>query len=658
MRLLLLLLVFVLAPCAAAQQEPHDLFASKDLQVDVTISSDLAVVPRGASASADYVQADLSFFPRDDAAQKVLSLVTRPEAEHRQGALRYRWETPRLGGLRYEAKGKVVVSNLFPRVTEKISFPLTSIPSEAQYYLAPTEHIDSDNQAIVNLANKLAQGKDDLFIVVSDIATWTKNTIKYNLSTLTAEVSQKASWVLQHKEGVCDELTSLFIALLRALGIPARFVSGASYTTSPLFPQKWSAHGWAEVYFPSVGWVPFDPTFGEFGWVDPGHVKIMTSTDPAEPSVRLEWRGTNIGLEYREPGITATITSIGERLPSALELTITPLYEETGFGAYNLVEASVENLRDYYVAVELKLARVKELEVLEPHEQQVVLRPHEKKSVFWRVRVLPELREGFVYTIPLGVFTVTNDSVISSFTARAQGAQHTKQEVTRAMNVLAGEQENVAVQELGLRCSADSAVLYPGEIATVQCSLRNLGTAPLQGVRTCIDGQQCVALDLGIAQSRAVKFTQQFTAPGTLTALVQASTAGITRSTPVPFVMQDIPAVNITGFDYPAMIAYDKLFLLVFTLSPASHSTPKNVKLTVRTPGRTRAFEIPFLSSAQTFDIEMQSAELSLGTTDIAIESLYEDERGHSYTTRTTAPITLTDVPFWSKVWLWFRAWF
>ena len=60
---------------------------------------------------------------------------------------------------------------------------------------------------------------DDLFIVVYKLAEWVKTNVNYDLSTLTASVSQKASWVLDNKEGVCDEITNLFIALSRALGI-------------------------------------------------------------------------------------------------------------------------------------------------------------------------------------------------------------------------------------------------------------------------------------------------------------------------------------------------------------------------------------------------------------------------------------------------------
>lgn len=649
--------LLLLAPPALASQEAEDLFGRETLTVDLTVSSELGLRPKDTreDMSVDYVQADLFFYPKEDTAQRVASLFTSPQAERRDSALRFRWEQPDRD-LAYKAQSRVEVRNHFPRVLKKIPFPLTKVPAEARRYLEPSKHIDSTNPAIVNLANKLAQGKDDLFVVVSEIAIWTKNNIEYNLSTLTAEVTQKASWVLQNKYGVCDELTSLFIAMLRALGIPARFVTGVSYTTSPLFPQRWGAHGWAEVYFPDVGWVPFDPTFGEFGWVDPGHVKMMTSLDPAEPSVRFEWRGTNADLTFSEPGIDASITRVGSRLPPIVALAVEPLYDETGFGSHNLVQATIENLQPYYLTTEVRLARVNELEVLEPHDRQIILRPREKKSVFWRVKVADSLEERYVYTIPLGVYTIMNDSALATFTARAQGGQHTKQEVTRAMNALAEEEEQVVARNLSLECSADTEVLYPGETATVRCALRNAGTTPLKSVRACLEDQQCKTFDIGIGQTRELTFTQGFTQPGSATLFVRASTAELSKSAPVAFQMRDEPAINITGIIIPASVSYGRPFSVVFVLEPVSHSTPQDVEVRVRTNIATKVFEIPELPGDQAFEVEMHADDLSRGDTPISIEVSYKDARGKEYRSRARASTTLTDVPFFARLWLWFRS--
>jgi transglutaminase-like putative cysteine protease len=61
--------------------------------------------------------------------------------------------------------------------------------------------------------------------------------------------------------GVCQDLTHIFIAAARVLGIPARYVSG--YLRQLAGPADQDAsHAWAEAYIPDLGWVGFDPTNG------------------------------------------------------------------------------------------------------------------------------------------------------------------------------------------------------------------------------------------------------------------------------------------------------------------------------------------------------------------------------------------------------------
>ena len=76
------------------------------------------------------------------------------------------------------------------------------------------------------------------------------------------------------KEGYCDYYASAMVVMLRSVGVPARFVVG--YTPGQLKPTneqndegdqyrilERNAHAWPEVYFPSYGWVQFEPTASE-----------------------------------------------------------------------------------------------------------------------------------------------------------------------------------------------------------------------------------------------------------------------------------------------------------------------------------------------------------------------------------------------------------
>jgi transglutaminase-like putative cysteine protease len=65
--------------------------------------------------------------------------------------------------------------------------------------------------------------------------------------------------VLELRAGVCQDFAHLFIAVARAMGVPARYVSG--YIHAPGGAGASSAsHAWAEGWVPGRGWVGFDAT--------------------------------------------------------------------------------------------------------------------------------------------------------------------------------------------------------------------------------------------------------------------------------------------------------------------------------------------------------------------------------------------------------------
>jgi transglutaminase-like putative cysteine protease len=65
--------------------------------------------------------------------------------------------------------------------------------------------------------------------------------------------------VLRLGSGVCQDFAHLFIAAARALGIPARYVSGYVYTGDGE-PVLGASHAWAEGWVPGIGWMGYDAT--------------------------------------------------------------------------------------------------------------------------------------------------------------------------------------------------------------------------------------------------------------------------------------------------------------------------------------------------------------------------------------------------------------
>jgi transglutaminase-like putative cysteine protease len=65
---------------------------------------------------------------------------------------------------------------------------------------------------------------------------------------------------LETGKGVCQDFTHLMIAMARAMGIPARYVSGVLHPDAERYRGFTQTHAWCELLFPSAGWVGFDPT--------------------------------------------------------------------------------------------------------------------------------------------------------------------------------------------------------------------------------------------------------------------------------------------------------------------------------------------------------------------------------------------------------------
>jgi transglutaminase-like putative cysteine protease len=61
--------------------------------------------------------------------------------------------------------------------------------------------------------------------------------------------------------GACQDLTHIFIAAARSLGVPSRYIGGYLCRTDGVVSQH-AGHAWAEAFVPDLGWVGFDPAHG------------------------------------------------------------------------------------------------------------------------------------------------------------------------------------------------------------------------------------------------------------------------------------------------------------------------------------------------------------------------------------------------------------
>lgn len=74
--------------------------------------------------------------------------------------------------------------------------------------------------------------------------------------------------LFESRRGYCDLFASSMVLCARAVGLPARYVTGfypSHNETDPrggLIVHESEAHAWCEIYFEDTGWTPFDPTEG------------------------------------------------------------------------------------------------------------------------------------------------------------------------------------------------------------------------------------------------------------------------------------------------------------------------------------------------------------------------------------------------------------
>lgn len=120
------------------------------------------------------------------------------------------------------------------------------------------------------LAGQLARAGGGPLALALRIAERTRTLIRYDANSPTR--NQGALAALLSGSGVCEEYATLFTALCRAAGLPARVVHGfardrdsaqAAWTGIAdagvsLAPYR---HAWAEVYIAGQGWFAVDPTY-------------------------------------------------------------------------------------------------------------------------------------------------------------------------------------------------------------------------------------------------------------------------------------------------------------------------------------------------------------------------------------------------------------
>lgn len=135
-------------------------------------------------------------------------------------------------------------------------------------WLAPEPLIQSRDPRI-GAQTRQVIGRERSPSRVAELLThWVHRSLRRETAPSGAGTVPSAVKVLQNRRGDCNEAATLFVALARSSGLPARTVAGLLYVNGRFY-----YHAWAEVYLSD--WVAVDPTFDQFP-ADAAHLPIAT----------------------------------------------------------------------------------------------------------------------------------------------------------------------------------------------------------------------------------------------------------------------------------------------------------------------------------------------------------------------------------------------
>ena len=131
--------------------------------------------------------------------------------------------------------------------------------------------------------------------------------------------------LLELRAGVCQDFAHLGIAILRRLGIPARYVSGYIETVAPAGKEKLegsdASHAWISVLAPEGQWIDIDPTNGQFA--DSRYLVTAWGRDFADVSPLRGIVVTEATQSKLRVGVDV-VPMAGDALPKFSTLTLQP----------------------------------------------------------------------------------------------------------------------------------------------------------------------------------------------------------------------------------------------------------------------------------------------------------------------------------------------
>ena len=155
-------------------------------------------------------------------------------------------------------------------------------------------------QRVRDLARKVVEGRDNPYDKAEAIESFLRTNYRYAPVVRPPPPGRDpVDWFLfDLREDFCEYFASSMVMMLREVGVPARLVEG--FTSGSFDPtigryvvKQVNAHAWVEAWFPTYGWIEFEPT--------PSETPFLRAEEPIDPRL-LEQNGTpNDGDQLLDP---------------------------------------------------------------------------------------------------------------------------------------------------------------------------------------------------------------------------------------------------------------------------------------------------------------------------------------------------------------------
>ncbi|MCA8882734.1 MAG: transglutaminase family protein [Rhodobacteraceae bacterium] len=187
-----------------------------------------------------------------------------------------------------------------PDLADELDSLPSLLPGAPQHFLGVSPRIKTD-AAITVFARETAKPWMDVRDIV--VAMGERINRDFDFVPGATTVETPASEAFAARRGVCQDFTHVMITGLRALGIPAAYVSGYLRTTPPPGQARLEGadamHAWVRAWCgKEIGWIEYDPTNAIFAGQD--HIVVAYGRDYGDISpVRgvLRMSGDNLSTQ-------------------------------------------------------------------------------------------------------------------------------------------------------------------------------------------------------------------------------------------------------------------------------------------------------------------------------------------------------------------------